>query len=136
MRFTSEDMETEQLLTLMDTIRIGFLDDQNTLVGLAKLNVSNYEEQEEGVFAPLYLYEYILEEDGSISVGERRNEDVSIAALKQNSPVVLTVVVWLDGDHVDNSQVNYMSEQSMSGVLNLQFASSADLLPSNQTTKD
>ena len=136
MRFTSEDMETEQLLTLMDTIRIGFLDDQNTLVGLAKLNVSNYEEQEEGVFAPLYLYEYILEEDGSISVGERRNENVSIAALKQNSPVVLTVVVWLDGDHVDNSQVNYMSEQSMSGVLNLQFASSADLLPSNQTTKD
>lgn len=136
MRFSSEDMDTEQLLRLMDTIRIGFLDNRNTLVGLAKLNVSNYEEQEEGVFAPLYLYEYALEEDGSISVGERRSNDAKILSLPQNSPAVITVVVWLDGDHVDNSMVNETSHQSMSGVLNLQFASSADLLPSNQTIKD
>lgn len=136
MRFTSEVMDTEQLLHLMDTIRIGFLDDKNTLVGLAKLNVSNYEEQENGVYAPLYLYEYTLEEDGSISTGERRSEDAEIIALAQNTPVVITVVVWLDGDQVDNSMVGHMEEQSMSGVLNLQFASSADLLPSDQTIKN
>lgn len=136
MRFTSEVMDTEQLLHLMDTIRIGFLDDKNTLVGLAKLNVSNYEEQENGVYAPLYLYEYTLEEDGSISTGERRSEDAEIVALAQNTPVVITVVVWLDGDQVDNSMVGHMEEQSMSGVLNLQFASSADLLPSDQTIKN
>lgn len=135
MRFSSEDMDTEALLRLMDTIRIGFLDDRNTLVGLAKLNISNYEEREDGVFAPLYLYEYSLEENGSISTGARRSEDSVIVSMNQNTPVVITVVVWLDGDHVDNSHVNYLSEQSMSGVLNLQFASSADLLPSNQTIK-
>jgi len=136
MRFTSEDMETEQLLTLMDTIRIGFLDDKNTLLGIAKLNVSNYEEQEEGVFAPLYLYEYALEENGSIVTGERRKEDASITALPKNSPRIITVVIWLDGDHVDNGMVSDTGHRSMNGVLNLQFASSADLLPSNQTTKD
>lgn len=136
MRFTSEDMELEQLLTLMDTIRLGFLDDKNELVAVAKLNVSNYEEQEEGVFAPLYLYDYTLEENGSISIGERSKDDASIIDLPKNSPKVITVVVWLDGDHVDNSMVNDSGHRSMSGVLNLQFASSADLLPSSQSIKD
>lgn len=135
MRFTSEDMDTERLLRLMDTIRIGFLDDRNNLIGLAKLNTSNYEEQEEGVFAPLYLYEHSLQENGSLITGERRSEDAAILPLRKNSPSVVTVVVWLDGDHVDNSHVNALSEQSMTGVLNLQFASSADLKPSDLTLK-
>lgn len=136
MRFTSDDMDTEELLVLMDTLRVGFLDDQNTLVALAKLNVSNYEVQEEGVFAPLYLYEFTLEENGSITTGERRSDDASIVPLPQNSPRIITVVAWLDGDQVENSTVNENSHQSMRGVMNLQFASSADLLPSSQSVKD
>lgn len=135
MRFTSDDMETEELLALMDTLRVGFLDDQNTLVALAKLNVSNYEIQEEGIFAPLYLYEFTLEENGSITTGERRSDDTAIAALSQNTPRVITVVAWLDGDQVENSTVNENSHQSMRGVMNLQFASSADLLPSEQSVQ-
>ena len=135
MRFTSETMELEQLLALMDTIRVGFLSDRNALLGVAKLNVSNYEEQEEGILAPLYLYEYALESDGSLSIGARKKEDASLLELPQNSPVIVTVVVWLDGDYVDNSMVSDSGKQSMSGVLNLQFASSADLLPSEQVIK-
>lgn len=135
MRFDSEDMDTEQLLRLMDTIRIGFLDDRYNLIGLAKLNVSSYEEQEEGVFAPLYLYEYMLEENGSLSVVERRKEDARILSLSRNVPSVVTVVLWLDGDHVDNSMVAHSSSKSMSGVLNLQFSSSADLNPLKVTLK-
>jgi len=114
---------------------VGFLSDRNTLLGVAKLNVSNYEEQEEGILAPLYLYEYALESDGSLSIGARKKEDASLLELPQNSPVIVTVVVWLDGDHVDNSMVSDSGKQSMSGVLNLQFASSADLLPSEQVIK-
>ncbi|MBQ6718937.1 MAG: hypothetical protein IJN20_01120 [Oscillospiraceae bacterium] len=127
MRFTSEVMDTQQLIQLMDTIRIGFLDDKNQLVALAKLNVSNYQEQEAGVFAPLYLYECSLEDTGALLVGERRKEGDAITHLSQNSPTILTVVVWLDGDQIENSYVSALTEQSMSGILNLQFASSADL---------
>ena len=130
MRFTSENMDTEQLLELMDTIRIGFVSDRNTLLAVAKLNVSSYEEQEEGIFAPLYLYDYTLREDGVLSMGQRLDEDASILTLPQNSPAVVTVVVWLDGDHVDNGMVGVTGQHSMNGVLNLQFASSADLMPS------
>lgn len=136
MRFSSENMDTEELLALMDTIRVGFISDRNTLLGVAKLNISNYEEQEEGIRAPLYLYDYILETDGSLSIGARRKEDASLLELPQNSPAIVTVVVWLDGDHVDNGMVSDSGKQSMSGVLNLQFASSADLLPSEQIIKE
>lgn len=131
MRFSSENMDTQQLLQLMDTIRIGFLNDRNVLVAVAKLNITSYEEQNEGVYAPLYLYDYTLETDGSMTIGERCGENAPILALPKNSPEVLTVIVWLDGDSVDNSIVSDTANQSMSGVLNLQFSSSADLLPTN-----
>ena len=135
MRFTSENMDTEQLLKLMDTIRIGFINDRNTLLAIAKLNVSNYEEQETGVFAPLYLYDFEIDDGGVLSMGERRKDDASILSLPQNSPAIVSVVVWLDGDSVDNSLVDATSHQSMSGILNLQFSSSADLLPTDGTIK-
>jgi hypothetical protein len=135
MRFTSENMDTEQLLKLMDTIRIGFINDRNTLLAIAKLNVSNYEEQETGVFAPLYLYDFEIDDEGVLSMGERRKDDASILSLPQNSPAIVSVVVWLDGDSVDNSLVDATSHQSMSGILNLQFSSSADLLPTDGTIK-
>ena len=99
---------------------------------MAKLNVSNYSIGEEGeIYAPLRLYEYEVDEIGKITV-QSRNEDVSIMELPENSPVIMTVVVWLDGDHVDNSMVSAIDQQSMNGVLNLQFSTDADLVPSNQ----
>jgi len=130
MRFTSEVMETERLVRLMDTIRIGFLDDHGQLIAVAKLNTSNYEEQEEGVFAPLYLYDFRLDETGKLEIGQRRSEDTTILPLSRNTPTVITAVVWLDGDHVSNDMVGHLKEQSMSGILNLQFASASDLRPS------
>ena len=136
MRFTSEEMDTDGLLTLMDTIRVAFLDDRNTIIAVAKLNVSNYEEREDGVFAPLYLYDFTVAEDGKLVMGQRREENSPILALNQNTPVVLSAVVWLDGDSVNNSMVATSGEQSMSGILNLQFSSSADLNPLDLTMKN
>ena len=127
MRFTSDDMDTEALLKLMDTIRVGFLNDRSELIGVAKLNLTNYEEQEEGIFAPLYLYDHTLQPSGVLTMGQRRKDDAELLHLSRNVPSVVTVVMWLDGDYVDNSMVGHTSSQSMSGVLNLQFSSSADL---------
>lgn len=135
MRFTSKDMDTEALLRLMDTIRVGFLNDRNELIAVAKLNLTNYEEQEEGIFAPLYLYEHTLQSSGVLTVGERKKDDAEILHLSRNIPAVVTVVLWLDGDQVDNSMVGHSSGQSMSGVLNLQFSSSVDLKTLNLPIK-
>ena len=127
-RFASERLALAQMVPLMDAIRIGFLNNQNDLIAIAKPNTSNFEETEEGVVAPLYLYDYSVAVDGSISVGERLKDDATITALPESTPIVLTVVVWLDGDHVENSHVD-INAQSVTGVLNLQFASSAELDP-------
>ena len=63
-------------------------------------------------------------------MGERRTEDNTIAILLNDTPMVMTVVVWLDGDNIYNSNAA-ISNMSMTAVLNLQFASSAELDPAD-----
>lgn len=131
MQFESDNMDTEQLITLMNTIRVGFISDRGELLSIAKLDLSKSRETEGVVQAPLRLWNYALEEGGQLTVSERR-EDAVIRDLPQNAPVLVTVVVWLDGDSVDNSMVGTLTHQTMSGIMNLQFSSSADLIPSEQ----
>lgn len=127
--FKSNDMTSEQVVSLVDTIRLGFLDNRGHLVALAKPNISNYKEDlDESITAPLYLYEFTVSASGSIVPGERRSEDTGILSLTQNSPEHLTVIIWMDGDYVDNSMVSIVNK-AMTGVVNLQFASSVDLNP-------
>lgn len=135
MRFASEQLSTEQIVLMMDAIRIAFLDNKNTLLGIAKLNTSNYEEKQEGIEAPLYLYDHKVSIDGSISMGERQTENHQIMELSEDTATVMTIVIWLDGDHVDNSLAAYTA-QSMSGMLNLQFASSAELDSADISVED
>ena len=128
MSFTSKYLNEEQVVTMMDAVRVGFLDNRNILIGLAKLNTSNYTEEDGTVRASLYMYEYRLSSDGTISMGERRSEDNTIMSLEKATPTILTAVVWLDGDHTDNSIASSLG-YSLTGKLNLQFASDAELKP-------
>lgn len=126
MRFSSEDLSEEQIVFVMDAIRIAFLDNRSNLLGVAKLNTSNYTAGEDGVTAPLYLYDFAVSTDGSLSMGERQKDDNIITSLTEGVPTIVTVVVWLDGDHVDNSLATN-GGKSMEGALNLQFAGSGVL---------
>lgn len=129
MTFSSEQMTEEQIVSLIDAVRIGFMDNQNNLLAIAKLGTKNYTVNDEGViYAPLYLYDFSVSVDGSISMGARREENCDIVALPQGEAIVITAVVWLDGDHVDNS-LAAISQKNMTGALNLQFSSSASLNP-------
>lgn len=130
MSFSSEQLNEEQILQLADAIRIGFIDNQNNLVAVAKLGTSNYIFNEGTFSAPIWLYEYELSENGSLIMGERRKEDGIITGLTNDVPIIITAVVWLDGDNIYNSNAA-ISNQSMTGTLNLQFASSAELNPAN-----
>ena len=55
--------------------------------------------------------------------------DAKIMALPQNVATALSALVYLDGDMVQNDDVAATVAQSMTGKLNLQFASSANLVP-------
>lgn len=131
MKFTSEQLETDRMVMLMDGIRIAFLDVKGEVLALAKLNTSNYEESKDGVSAPLYLYEFQVSDSGVISLGERREKNSAILELPQNTASVLTAVVWLDGDSVDNSFAS-TTGMSITGSLNLQFSTDAELVASSQ----
>ena len=63
-------------------------------------------------------------------VAKTTNESVdpTITSLTQNVVSQVTVLVYLDGNVVDNSDVANAAT-SMTGTMNLQFASSAELKP-------
>ena len=134
MEFTSVDdsFTLEQRLKLMDAIRVGFVDDMGALLGIAKLNVTSREVVDGYVRAPLYMYDYELTQDEHgmfLTMGERRLTDNLITPLEQNVAKAVTVIVWLDGDLVDNTMVSATKSASLDGVLNLQFATNAELVP-------
>lgn len=139
MEFTTQDQafSLAQMIDLMDAIRVGFVDGQGNLLGVAKLNTSNRSIMDGAVKAPLYLYDYgfSTEEEtyGAMVMGERRKTDNKIMDLTQNTAAALSVVVWLDGDMVDNTMVSATKSASLNGTLNLQFSTSADLVPAGNS---
>ncbi len=127
MVFYSSLPDEERLVELLDAVRVTFIDGAGNLLAQAKLNTSNYDLLDDGVRAPLYLYDFTCE-GSALTIGQRQDDPGTIIALPQNIPTIVTAVVWLDGDRVDNSLAAIFG-RSVTGTLNLQFSSSADLLP-------
>ncbi|MBQ7670603.1 MAG: hypothetical protein IJS45_07780 [Clostridia bacterium] len=67
------------------------------------------------------------------STPENPDYDFKLTSLEQNKAKKISVLVYLDGDIVDNTFVANASI-SMSGKLNLQFKSSAELTPMDVTS--
>lgn len=135
---TSEGFGVDAVKALMANIAVVFTDREGNVYAYAKLDMAEAEETKiEGstfvnVTAPIYLYEATAENDAvnggsTLTWGEKKAEQ-SITALVQNEATAVTAWVYLDGDKVDNSMVAN-AEQSMTGTMNLQFSSDADLVP-------
>lgn len=125
------DLGVNDMTKLIDSVRVAFIDNKGNILAVAKLNTSNREVSDDGVVrAPLYLYEFSIveagEDKGKMVMGERMKDNNTLTSLDQNIAKSVTTLVWLDGDMVDNTMVG---AGNMSGILNLQFASSVDLLP-------
>lgn len=96
-----------------------------------------------GVKVNLYLYNYTYD-NGTSSItlngkkvkaegeGGTATPDNTLTALTQNVGKKVTAIVYLDGDVVDNTMVAN-AQNSMTGMLNLQFASNATLKPMDNT---
>lgn len=135
---TSEGFGVDAVKALMANIAVVFTDREGNVYAYAKLDMAEAEETKiEGstfvnVTASIYLYEATAENDAvnggsTLTWGEKKAEQ-SITALVQNEATAVTAWVYLDGDKVDNSMVAN-AEQSMTGTMNLQFSSDADLVP-------
>ena len=128
---TDSELDADQILRLMDAVRVAFVDDADNVLRVAKLNVSNRTSANGKIKAPLYLYDYEIdaEDKNAMIMGERQVADNVIVPLEKNVAKTITAIVWLDGDVVDNTMVSAETSSSIGGTLNLQFASSANLLP-------
>lgn len=91
------------------------------------------------VKAQLYLYNFHKttagddnHETGGLTIDEKKSA-AEITELMENQPKLVTALVYMDGSFVHNSDVASNSAQSMTGKLNLQFSSSATLIPAVDT---
>jgi hypothetical protein len=121
---TTADFSNDQVKSLMSAIRIVFFDptNSNAIIATAKLDVANATLGADGITAKLYLYTMD-------ATGEVKSTDNAIMALTQNQATALSVLVYLDGNLVGNDYVAATASTSMTGKMNLQFASSANLVP-------
>ena len=120
---------------LMKSIRVTFLDPDGNSSQLAVLDMSTAKATADGIKADLKLGSYVDgnfvpvdDDDGT----EEHDESITLAKLNQNQAQRLSVVVWLDGDTVDNGDVANAA-QSITGSMNLQFSSSVELQPMRNT---
>lgn len=92
----------------------------------------HYSVDEDGtVKAMMYLYNYTVDTTGKITLSTEMDND-NLLALQQNTATAVSSMVYLDGDLVDNSDVG-ISGKTVEGKMNLQFSSSADLVPMEYT---
>ena len=149
LKFTTNDIATftlNDVRGLMSAVRIAFVtpgsENGNELLAMAKLDItatnnpdgtvtySGGTEDGNAVSADLYLCNYTVGADGVVKVGDKKAGDGAsvITDLAQNKAKKITVIVYLDGEEVDNTMVAN-AEKSVTGNLNLQFSSSATLVP-------
>ena len=119
---------------LMKSIRVTFLNPNGNGSQLAVLDMSTAKATADGIKADLKLGNYV---DGNfVPVANAESTDyddsITLAKLNQNQAQRLSVVVWLDGDTVDNGDVANAA-QSITGSMNLQFSSSVELQPMRNT---
>ena len=143
MTFTSLDtnFSTADVQNLMKAIRIVFTDKEGNILRVGVL--TNFETIGQEVTGDVQLIEFTIDATTGVLTPTMNGTDytyvkdsdtdtdinkTSIVALDKNQPEVVSVLVYLDGDKVQNKDVANATE-SMTGTLNLQFSSDATLKP-------
>lgn len=132
------DMTEEQVRDLLQGLHIVFM---NTGTGIIykvaaidpasiTINWTGIPVTASGVLA---LYEPVFGEGGTLSLGGKTTDTV-ITALTKDTPSYISAVVYLSGDAVDSTVFSATQGLSLTGALNLQFASSETLTPMNYTS--
>lgn len=134
------DSAMDRAKNLLQCLRVAFLKDAGewTVLGVAAVdkNSINLSEADNGqtvkATAKLTLYSTTVV-DGVLTLKDAKT-DQSITQLGVNTPTPITALVYLDGDEVQNAFLTPDQPFSLSGSINLQFATDAkDLKPMEYT---
>ena len=143
MEFTPTSLNNNQFKGLLNSVKVLFLDSSNKILAVAGLDTSSLSGAVGTAAAvagkfPLKMVDanFVDVDNTSTTNFTVTHTEVSgrgvITDLQQNAATRISVMVYLDGASVDNSMVS-VDAQSMTGSLNLQFSSSASLVPMDYT---
>lgn len=148
--FTFTTTNAKQVATLkgmVEALRVVFFEPNNSgnVLGIAKATTVVVTEVTDNgtttytITGKLALCSYTPESDGRITVGNElavddtttKNFDESdvLTTLGQNVATAVSAMVYLDGSDLSNADM--LTSGEVEGTLNLQFASSAELVPMN-----
>ena len=131
------DMTTEQVKDLLQGVYIVFM---NTVTGtvykVAAVDPDNivvtWLPYPATATATLALYEPAFDEAGNLTLGRKiTGDNKTITTLTADKEYYISAVVYLNGDAVDATAFSATQELSLTGAMNLQFASSVTLTPMN-----
>ena len=134
------DSAKDRAKNLLQCLRVAFLKDAGewTVLGVAAVDTNSIilSEADNGqtvkATAKLTLYSTTVV-DGVLTLKDAKT-DQSITQLGVNTPTAITALVYLDGDEVQNAFLTPDQPFSLSGSINLQFATDAkDLKPMEYT---
>lgn len=134
------DSAKDRAKNLLQCLRVAFLKDAGewTVLGVAAVDTNSIilSEADNGqtvkATAKLTLYSTAVV-DGVLTLKDAKT-DQSITQLGVNTPTAITALVYLDGDEVQNAFLTPDQPFSLSGSINLQFATDAkDLKPMEYT---
>lgn len=142
MQFSAIDPDVfseANVASLMNAIRVVFMDSETGAVlkkAMLDMSATTTDATTGGLKAPLKLYTETTNtttgDDGTETTTTTQNfvstENAVISGLTQNTAKKISVLVYLDGNYVSNGDVAN-AQTSMTGTLNLQFASDQDLIP-------
>lgn len=125
------DSAMDRAKNLLQCLRVVFLKDAGewTVLGVAAVDAKsiNLSEADNGqtvkATAKLTLYSTVVV-DGVLTLQDAKT-DQSITQLGVNTPTAITALVYLDGDKVQNAFLTPDQPFSLSGSINLQFATDA-----------
>lgn len=125
-------LQDVQVQRLMEAIRVVFFNpDTGDIYGYA---IPGDFTVEGGKTTGKLVLQTATLENGKLSFTPKVGTEADdLMDLQQNTATKLSVLVYLDGDKVDNSMVANAAE-SITGSLNLQFKSSATLVPMQNST--
>lgn len=144
MTFTVDEtkLSADNTKGLMESIRVIFMDTESKAIyGIGKLDMATSQfqmtgETVTGIEASLYLHDFSFNTSGEetkLVIGDKIDEaNAVLCALNANQAKAVSVMVYLDGETVTNADVANAAT-SAAGALNLQFASSATLVPMENT---
>ena len=120
--------DQQRSLKLLKSMKIAFVDENGKLLTTAYMDTEQHYASSGKVIVPIKL------SSDSISIGEDDNGNLkyAITSLDQNVPKRISAIVYLDGANLTNDDV--LSAADIQGQMNIQFGSTAALVPLNNET--